>query len=123
VLYGLVFPQPVSIDTYFQEFSMSATHKINTAMRNAIINVRVMRSAEKAENTEASKACINYLMNAEKKGSGVINRPDWNANLSFKTAKLLHAPLFTNGNDKNGNALPWNFHQGKNNAYDCMVMG
>ena len=103
---------------------MSATHKINITMRQAIINLRVMRSAHKAIDTEASKGCISYLIKAPNNGAGVINRPDWNANLSFKTAKLLHAPDFYAGKVKGSDKdIPWNNHVGKRNAFDMMVHG
>jgi hypothetical protein len=66
------------------------THQIKTAIRLAFENIKVMRSAYTEEGARIG-AMVQPKLD---KGPGIINRPDWNASLSFRTAKMLNAPLF-----------------------------
>ena len=82
------------------------THQIKTAIRLAFENIKVMRSAYTDEGARIGSMIQPKL----DKGPGIINRPDWNAHLSHRTAQLLNAPKFDH-----------NEHYGRRNAYDCMV--
>lgn len=84
------------------------THQIKTSIRLAFENIKVKATAY----TDEGKRIASLIQPKQNSGMGVINRPDWNASLSFKTAKLLHAPVFD-----------INHHTGKNNAYDRMCFG
>ena len=66
------------------------THQVKTAIRLAFENIKVMPSAY----TEEGGRIGAIIAPALKKGPGIINRPDWNASLSFRTAKMLNAPTF-----------------------------
>lgn len=87
---------------------MNKTHKIKTAIREAFENIKVKASAF----TPSGAVIGAAIHTANHRGAGIINRPDWNAGLSFKTAKLLNAPVFDVNN-----------HWGSRNAFDRMVYG
>ena len=94
------------------------THQIKTAIRLAFENIKVKKSAF----TEEGARIGSIIAPALNKGPGIINRPDWNASLSFRTAKLLNAPSFHRTITVNGKVEEVNFnrHRGGANAYDCM---
>jgi hypothetical protein len=81
------------------------THKIKSAIREAFEHINVKPSAF----TEEGARIGSIIHTANNRGTGVINRPDWNAGLSFRTAKLLNAPTFDVNN-----------HRGHRNAFDVM---
>jgi hypothetical protein len=83
-----------------------ATQQIKTAIREAFERITVKKSAFTNEGARIGA----IVHTANNRGAGIINRPVWNAGLSFKTAKLLNAPAFDVNN-----------HWGKRNAFDCMV--
>lgn len=85
---------------------MNKTHKVKTAIREAFEHIQVKASAFTKEG--ARIGAIIHTANGH--GYGIVNRPDWNASLSFKTSKLLNAPKFDVNN-----------HWGNRNAYDKMV--
>ena len=87
---------------------MSKTHKIKTSIREAFENIKVKASAFTQEGARIGAS----IHTANHRGAGIINRPDWNASLSFKTAKLLNAPLFDVNN-----------HRGGRNSFDIMCGG
>lgn len=87
---------------------MNKTHKIKTSIREAFESIKVKASAFTQEGARIGAA----IHTANHRGAGIINRPDWNASLSFKTAKLLNAPLFDVNNHIMGR-----------NAFDRMVYG
>lgn len=71
------------------------THKIKSAMRNAFENIKVvMPKKEDAKHLEGMQRIGGHIHDANNSGMGVINRPDWNASLSFKTFKMLNAPAY-----------------------------
>ena len=82
------------------------TQKIKTSIRAAFEAIAVKKSAFTAEG--ARIGAIIHAANG--KGFGIINRSEWNASLSLKTAKMLGA---TTGWDK--------VNQGNRYAYDAMV--
>lgn len=69
---------------------MSKFHSIRTAMRNAFDNIKVMPSAHK----DKSAITASKVYEALQGKAGIVNRLDWTASLSFKTAKMLNAPMF-----------------------------
>ena len=87
---------------------MNKTHKIKTAIREAFESIKVKASAFTQEGARIGAA----IHTANNRGAGIINRPNWNASLSFKTAKLLNAPVFDVNN-----------HWGSRNSFDRMVHG
>ena len=87
---------------------MNKTHKVKTAIREAFERIQVKASAFTPKGAEIG----SIIHTANNRGAGIINRPDWNASLSFKTSKLLNAPVFDVNN-----------HWGSRNAFDRMVHG
>lgn len=87
---------------------MNKTHKVKTAIREAFERIQVKASAFTTEGSRIG----SIIHTANGHGHGIINRPDWNASLSFKTAKLLNAPAFDVNN-----------HRGGRNSYDVMCGG
>lgn len=81
-------------------------HQVSTAMRTAFENIKVMPSAF----SEQGQKIGGMVVDAINGKAGKVNRPDWNAHLSFRTAGLLNAPAFNVNN-----------HTGRRNAFDCMV--
>lgn len=67
-----------------------STHNIPTALRSAFESIKVMPSAYTEQGLEIGDAIYHKL---EKK-VGIIPRYNWKANLSFKTAKALNAPVY-----------------------------
>lgn len=63
---------------------------ITTAMRHAFNNIQVKPSAQ----TKEGERIAAITMDALSSKAGNIKVKGWTANLQFKTAKALNAPLF-----------------------------
>lgn len=72
------------------------THTVNTAMREAFDCAAITKTT--------GAAIVNTCLKAMKGKAGQIKVRDWNASLSFDTAKKLNAPHFM---DAKGERIPY----------------
>lgn len=92
----------------------------NSVFRNAFMNARVITAQVKnplARQREVTGAAIiNKVAKVLSTKAGLIRERDWNARLSFKTAKLIGMPECTNPMAYGPKGQP-------SMAYDEMVRG